>query len=83
MERGNEESSKLREEKVACLPKIATWHLLDSGVGDGRWLRGRGDKGSPGGALVAASQPRRLGGKLPAGYSGLLLLGHYGGGNTQ
>ena len=28
-------------------------------------------------------QPRRLGGQLPAGYGGLSLLGHDGGGDDQ
>ena len=46
---GDEEPSKLRAEKVGwCgLSTLVTWRLPDSEVGDGRWWRGRGGRGSP------------------------------------
>ena len=54
---GDEEPSKLREEKVgrSGLSTLVTWRLPDSGVGDGRWWREGGGRGSPSGTLVAAS----------------------------
>ena len=54
---GDEEPSKLRAEKVGwCgLSTLVTWRLPDSEVGDGRWWRGRGGRGSPSETLVAAS----------------------------
>ena len=54
---GDEEPSKLRAEKVGwCgLSTLITWRLPDSEVGDGRWWRGRGGRGSPSETLVAAS----------------------------
>ena len=53
---GDEEPSKLREEKVgrSGLSTLVTWRLPDSGVGDGRWWREGGGRGSPSGTLVAA-----------------------------
>ena len=54
---GDEEPSKLREEKVgrSGLSTLVTWRLPDSEVGDGRWWREGGGRGSPSGTLVAAS----------------------------
>ena len=54
---GDEEPSKFREEKVgrSGLSTLVNWRLPDSGVGDCRWWRGRGGRGSPSGTLVAAS----------------------------
>ena len=54
---GEEEPSKFREEKVgrSGLSTLVNWRLPDSGVGDCRWWRGRGGRGSPSGTLVAAS----------------------------
>ena len=57
---GDEEPSKLREEKVgrSGLSTLVTWRLPDSGVGDGRWWREGGGRGSPSGTLVAASSAK-------------------------
>ena len=54
---GDEEPSKFREEKVgrSGLSTLVNWRLPDSGVGDCRWWRGRGGRGSPSETLVAAS----------------------------
>ena len=57
---GDEEPSKLREEKVgrSGLSTLVTWRLPDSGVGDDRWWREGGGRGSPSGTLVAASSAK-------------------------
>ena len=78
---GDEEPSKLREEKVgrSGLSTLVTWRLPDSGVGDGRWWREGGGRGSPSGTLVAALAKEAWW----AGCGGLSLLGHGGGGVDQ
>ena len=78
---GDEEPSKFREEKVgrSTLSTLVTWRLLDSGVGDCRWWRTI-TKWNTSSCLLSQGG---LVGQLPAGYGGLSLSGHGGGGKDQ